>query len=499
LKRLVTTPEAYQLLHEGTLALSEVEANGVRVDKAYVERSLVETEHQINEASKQLKDDPIYTKWRKRYGENTNLFSYEQLSEVMFKVEGYKPKRKKKQEPDDDPDKRESASEASFEGIDLPFLKLWFNTQKIRKANGTYLRGIQREMVCGANGEWFVHPHYHLNTTITHRSSCSDPNWQNNPVRNPMLYELIRRCYIPRSGNHFLELDHGQVEVRVPCFYNFDPVLMDYVSDPKKDMHRDMAMQIFKLKAKQVSKECRHIAKNDFVFPTFYGSYYAQCAPHCWEALEHRSIKIEGTDTLVRDHLASVGITELGECDPDESPVKGTFEYHLKEIEDDFWGRRFKVYAQWKRDWWEQYQRNGGFQMLSGFAVNMPLDRKQVCNSPIQGVAFHLALWALIRINRRLRRYKFQSRVIGEIHDCINLDGPPKERDNVIEICTEIMTRDILKVWPWINVPLVVEPEMCPIDQPWFYKRALVERNGTWVPGDMDKWEKSFGEWSLQS
>ena len=136
--------------------------------------------------------------------------------------------------------------------------------------------------------------------------------------------------------------------------------------------------------------------------------------------------------------------------------------------------------------------------MLTGFWIDMPLDRKQVCNSPIQGSAGHCVVWSLPRINRCLRRYSMRTRVIGEIHDSIQYDGPASERDDVIYLSRKIMTEDLAKAWTWLNVPLVVEPELCPIDQPWYEKKALVEKDGTWVPGDLAKWQSKYGDWKLQ-
>lgn len=487
-----TTPDAMRLLHEGYLALSEVEGHGVRIDKDYLDRTMTEITQRIKANEADLRADPIYRTWQRRYGSRANVGSHEQLGRVIFGELGYKTARKT--ESGD----RDAADEEAFKDVDVPFVKLWFATQKLRKVHGTYLTGIQREMVQHDDGLWYVHPIYNGNTVASYRSSCKDPNFQNNPVRNPEQGEIVRRCYIPRPGHQLVELDYGQIEVRIPCCYHSDPNLMKYVFDPTTDMHRDMAVQIFKLTPKQVSKEARHVAKNEFVFPTFYGSYYAQCAPHIWDTIDRRQLKVEGMNTLLRDHLAAKGITELGDCNPRQDPIKGTFEYHLKEIEDDFWGRRFPVYADWKKDWYAQYQRDGGFKMLTGFAVNIPLDKKQVCNYPVQGVAFHVTLWSLIKINRCLKRYKFKSRVIGEVHDCINQDCHPRERDDVIDLSVRIMTEEI-KAWAqWLNVPLVVEPECCPVDASWFDKMAMVAKNGIWVPSSLEKWEAKFGPWSKQ-
>lgn len=499
--RLVTTPAAYDLLHAGALALADVEAAGVRVDVDYLNAAWADADARIRDCEAELRAAPEYRVWQRRYGERTNLASPEQLAGVVFGDLGYKSRGRTAG------GKRDRADESAFEGIDLPFVKTYFAAQKMRKGRDTYLAGIRRELVQHLDdGCWYVHPSYNLNTVITFRSSCDSPNWQNVPVRNPALAEIIRRCYIPRPGCQLIEIDYGQIEVRIPCCYTFDPVLIDYVCDPDKDMHRDMACEIFRFDPGAVppgywkgdGKPVRHLSKNSFVFPTFYGSYYAQCAPHLWEAVDHRKLKAPDGGSL-RDHLTRVGLAALGACDPKHDPAPGTFEHHLKRIEDDFWGRRFAVYAQWKRDWWAAYKRHGGFQMLTGFAVNGVLDRKQVCNSPIQGVAFHCLLWSLSRLVRWLRKYRMRTVVIGEIHDSLVLDGPPCERDDVIDAATRIMTEEI-KTWAtWLNVPLETEPELCPVGRSWFDKAALKRSAaGLWVPANGAGWEEKYGPWDLQ-
>ena len=490
-RRFIPTAEAYQLLHEGSIALAEVEATGVRVDKAYLERALDDTAREIRELEGSLRSDPIYRTWLRRYGDKANLGSPEQLAGVVFGELGYKSTITTS-------GGRASASASALEAVDLPFVKNYLSAQKLRKARGTYLVGIQREMVQHDDGLWYVHPVYNLNTVASFRSSAQLPNFQNNPIRNPMIGEIVRRCYIPRPGCHIAELDYSQLEVKTSTAYHHDPNLISYCTDSSRDMHRDMAQQIFLLTKSEVAKDVRFAAKSSYVFASFYGSYYIQTAPALWESMERHHLKVAGTDKSIRQHMAEQGITELGECNPKERPVRGTFEYHLKEIENDFWGKRFPTYAKWKEDWWAAYQRNGGCMFLTGFIMTGPHAKNDVINYPNQGSAFHLLLWSLIRIVRRLRRYKMRTRVIGEVHDSINGDTPPRERNDFINMSREIMTQDVKRYAPWMPVPLEVEPELCPIDAPWFEKAALKESEAGWVPADMEKWTKKYGPWEKQ-
>ncbi len=487
------SPEAVQLFLEGSLALSEVEAQGVRVDKAYLDSALDSTARQIKETEDKIRADPDFKTWRKLYGEKTNIGAPEQLAGLVFGALGHSSKVLTKSK------KRASASKKALEGVDRKIVKLYFDAQRLRKGRDTFLVGIQRELVRHAPNVWKVHPSFHLNTAISYRSSCSSPNLQNQPVRNQVLADMIRKCFIPEDGDQILEVDLGQIEVRVPPAYSFDPNLIAYCCDPTKDMHADMGCQIFKLESHQLDKAARHVAKNMCVFPMFYGSYYAQMAPDIWDAIDRRELKLKGSDLTIREWLRDSGITELGECDPDERPVKGTFEYHLKEIEDDFWGNRFAVHAQWKRKWIEDYHKNGGCRSLTGFITTGPHKRNDITSYCIQGDAFHLLLWSMIRINNRLRRYKFKTRVIFEVHDSLNFNCKSKERDDVIDLCMKVMTQDIKEYAPWLNVPIVAEAELCPIDRSWFDKASLKrDSSGLWIPADMDGWAKKYGDWSLQ-
>ncbi len=491
MKRWTPTPEANQLLLEGSLALSEVEANGIRVDRGYLESAIADVTLRIRECEASIRADPDYAKWRRRYGDKTNTASPQQLAGVVFGELGLTAKKKTAKGT------RDAADEASFEGVDLPIVRHYFAAQKLRKGRDTYLEGIRRELVRHADGNWYVHPFFHLNTVETFRSSASDPNIQNQPARNPVLSEMVRRCYIPRPGHQLLELDYGQIEVRVPCAYTFDPVLIDYVCDPTKDMHRDMAAQVLMLEPRQVSKEARNLVKNQMVFPLFYGSFYCQIAPAVWDGMELRKLRVEGSDppVSVRDHLASKGIHSLGECDPKGEPARGTFEHHVKAIQEDFWGRRFRKYAEWKEDWVRAYHRDGGCRFLTGFVMKGPHKRNDITNYCIQGSAFHLDLWSIVRINRRLKRLKMRSRMVAEIHDSNVFDAHPRERDDLIYMARKVMTEDIREWARWLNVPLLVEPEACPVDASWFDKAALKEEGGRWVPADGKKWESKYGTW----
>lgn len=487
MRKFLPTPDAVQLLMEGAAALSQVSANGVRIDKDYLDGALTSTAEQIKQYEDALRSDADYHLWRRRFGTEVNFKVNRQLATVIFGDLGFKRKEKLS-------DAKDTDDEGEFEGIEHPLVKNFFSRAKIENARSTFLLGIQREIVRHDDGNYYVHPHYHLNTVATFRSSASSPNFQNVPIRNPIMGEIIRRTYISRRGQQIIETDQGQQEARVPECYSHDPELLAYWLDPSKDMHYDQAEELFLLKRPQITKPLRQISKNAFVFATLYGDYYRKTAAMMWEDLVLQKITIKDSPKMIIEHLAENGITERGDCHPKRKPRPGTFEHHVQQVEGRFWDK-FAVHAEWKESWFRDYQRNGGCMFLSGFPMIGPHSKNDITNYCIQGFSFHINLWALIQINRKLRKHKFRTCVIGEIHDCIDFDGPPSERDDVIELAIKSMTVDVRKHWPCITVPLVVEPEACPVDGNWFDKHALTQRNGTWVPSDLAKWNQKFGAW----
>lgn len=460
-----TTRDAMKLMMEGSLALAEVERAGIKIDVPYLENTVTTITSRIKGLTEAIRTDPVYETWRREYGQKTNLASREQLSHVLFDVLGHESKGQTEK------GSRHKTDRASLEHIDLPFVKKLTTIEKLKDIKNKPLAAIQREIVDG-----FIHPVFNLNLAVTYRSSCERPNSQNFPKRDEEAAEMVRRCLIARKGFHPVSLDFKAVEVMVGYCYHRDPVMYKYLTDSTTDMHRDMAAQCYMVDQDQVTSKARYCAKNLFVFPQFYGDYYIACAKNLWEAIgKHKLETVDGVP--LKKHLKSKGITKLGECNPQQRPEDGTFEKHLKEVEYDFWKRRFSVYDQWKRDWWEQYQTKGGFRTLTGFYVRWGktgvLSKNEAINNPVQGSAFHCDLWTLIQLQKKLKKYKMKSVITAEIHDSIDADVHPTELDTFMSMAREIVEVDLPKAWPWIIVPLKIEAEVAPVGGSWWDKKPV--------------------------
>lgn len=451
--------DAYQLFHEGILALSNVEANGIRIDVDYLNRKIASTDKKINRLQERLRKDKIYTTWRKEFGAKSKLGSGEQLSHVVFNVLKYPCKKYTSQG-------KPASDEENLQDVDLQFVRDWRTVERLKKANSTFLRGIQKEV----EPDGLLHPVFNLHIPISYRGSSDSPNFQNFPKRNEEIAKLVRRAFIPRDNHVLVEIDFTGIEVSIAACYNHDPVLIEYVSDKTKDMHRDMAAQLYKLKLDQVNKPIRNTAKNSFVFPEFYGSWWFDCGTNLWEDIPRYNLTTNSGVPLLK-HLEKKGFEELGDRGRNEKPRAGSFLSHVKKVEEDFWKRRFAVYDKWKWDVWNQYQEKGYFDSLTGFRYEGYFDRKQVINYRIQGSAFHCLLNVLIQLNKWLEENRMRSMIVGQIHDSIVADVHVDELEDYVIKARWLMTRVLPKVWPWIIVPLSVEVEVS--EKNWFEKEKV--------------------------
>lgn len=472
------TDSAYKLLHDGSIAFAQVESNGMKVDTAYLTQTIKETKEKIKRLQNKIKEDEVFEAWRKTYGVKTNLGSRQQLGVVLFDILKYPNPSYTSNEED-----RYSTDADALEKVDCPFIKKYLKIEKLKKAEGTFLSGILKDTI-----DEFCHPFFDLVTTETYRSSSYKPDFQNFPMRDPEVSKLVRSAFIPRSSNrHIVEVDYGKIEVHGAYWYHKDPVMYEYICNPKKDMHRDMARQCYMLSARELKNpvdkkdekriyNIRYCGKNMFVFPEFYGSWYGTRAMNLWDAIDKLKLHLRD-GTSLKEHLKQQGIKRLGLCNWGEEPKPNTFENHLKEVENDFWNVRFKVYTQWKNDWYDKYQEKGYFDTLTEFRIEGIYRKNQVINYPVQGVAFHCLLWSLIKIQRLLNKYKMKSLIVGQIHDSIVADVLDKELKNYLEIVFKVMTIDIKKHWDFILTPLEVEAEVAPAGRNWFEKEKYKLNN----------------------
>lgn len=442
--------DAYKLMHDGALALAEVEMNGIRVDVPYLEAQIEKTSEEITSAEKVLWKSKESRIWKSAYGSKLNFNSNTQLANVLFKRMKYKTLKATRKG-------NAAVDDEVLQQIQTPFTTALLQKRKLQKVRDTYLKGLLKEQIDG-----FLHPSFNLHLIPTYRSSSDGPNFQAIPVRDLIYGPMIRRAIIPHHPEDIIgEVDIIGAEVRVSCCYNKDPRLISYIQDPTTDMHRDTICKIYMLSPAQVDKKIRYYGKNGFVFPEFYGSYYALLAPNLWKA--SAELILEKEKITVRQWLISKGIRNLEQ-----------FTTHLEKVEDWFWNKQFLDYTQWKLDWRKQYLKTGYFDTLTGFRCQGPMSRNECLNYPVQGSAFHCLLWSLIQLQRWLVANEMKTQIIGQIHDSIVFNFAADEVSTVLKKAKKIMCEDIRKHWDWIIVPMDIEAELSPVGGTWAEKKKVV-------------------------
>ena len=454
-----TTWEAYQLLHDGALALQRAEEQGMRIDVEYCKRKMNVLDRKIERITTKIEPDKLIKLWRKIYGSKFNVNSNAQLANILYSKMHIEPLKRTETG-------QGSTDDETLTALNIPTLNNILQIRKLRKVRDTYLGAFIREQVDG-----ILHPFFNLNTVVTFRSSSSNINFQNVPKRDEEAMQLVRSAILPRPGHQLVELDYGTLEVLISATYHHDKNLI--YDATQGDMHSDMAVEIFLLDAmdKRVPelKHLRDATKNGFVFPQFYGDYYKNNAIYLakkWGNLPigrwkpEMGVPMPKGSTLGR-HLIERGITSYEK-----------FETHLQKIEKYFWKVRYKKYGKWREDWVDEYREKGYFDMHTGFRCKGVMSRNDVINYPVQGAAFHCLLWSFIQLDKRMREESWDTRLIGQIHDAIVMDVPPKELEYVIKTAQQVMCQEIRDYWEWITVPLTIEADVCDIDAPWSEKHG---------------------------
>ena len=440
-----TRKDAYQLLHEGMIALAKVEQVGMRIDIDLMDKTIEETKEKISQNEDFLKGSTEWSIWKKCYGKKANLDSRSQLGNVLFDQLGYKATSVTKTgRPQVDID--------ALSKIDSEFVKKYLTIAKLKKLLSTYLIGIRREVCDG-----YLHPSFNLHMVRTYRSSASAPNFQNIPIRDKEVGKLIRSCFIPRKDHVLVEIDYGALVFRICACFHLDKTMIEYACNPELDIHRDMAAECYCLNKNQVTKQTRFHAKNCFVFPTLYNSYYVNTSRSLWAAIDESDLKtVDGMP--LKKHLRGKGIT------------RDNYEEHIKGVERKF-NKRFTTWSKNKEIWWNKYQETGWFDLMTGFRIAGVFSRNQIANVPIQGPAFHCLLWSLIRMVKWLGKKKMRSCIIGQIHDSIVADVHKDELDDYLAKAKLVMTEDVREYWPWIVTTLEIEAETSETN--WYEKKPI--------------------------
>ena len=127
--------------------------------------------------------------------------------------------------------------------------------RELQKLLGTYIDKIP-ELV-GTDGR--LHAEFLAAGTTTGRMASKDPNLQNIPIRTD-YGRRIRNAFAAEKGNSILAIDYSQIELRIAAGLSGDEKLVQVFRDGR-DVHTEVASQVFNVPPEQVDREMRRRAK----------------------------------------------------------------------------------------------------------------------------------------------------------------------------------------------------------------------------------------------
>ncbi|MDO8510491.1 MAG: DNA polymerase, partial [bacterium] len=223
--------------------IEKMEERGIKVDTLYLTELSKEYHRELDRLEKEICE---YA------GETFNLNSPRQLGVILFEKLGLKLKNHKKTTTG-----VKSTRESELEKMQElhPIIPAILHHREFQKLLSTYIDNMPHML--GADGR--LHTTFQQTGTTTGRLSSINPNLQNIPIKSE-LGRKIRRAFVAAKGMKFVALDYSQIELRVAAFLSKDEKLLQIFREGR-DVHTEVAAQVFKVSADKVTSEMRRRAK----------------------------------------------------------------------------------------------------------------------------------------------------------------------------------------------------------------------------------------------
>lgn len=393
------------------LVLARMEAVGFAVDAEGIRDYGNLIEQKLNEMQQQVYDTVGY---------EFNINSPKQLGEALFDKLGLSHGKKTKT--------GWSTGAETLEKLryEHPAVELVLGYRTLSKLNSTYCDGLLK--VIAPDGR--IHSSFNQTETRTGRISSTEPNLQNIPVRTDLGREL-RRYFIARPGWVLVDADYSQIELRVLAHVANDQNMIQAFLD-NDDIHRRTAAQVFHMPEELVTPLMRSRAK-----AVNFGIVYGIGA---FSLSKQIKVSVGEAKRYITDYLTHFsGVAAYMERVVEEAKEKGY-------VETLFGRRRY-------------------LPELTSSNFNLRAFGERVArNMPIQGTAADIIKIAMIRVERRLRKEKMQTRLILQVHDELIVEAPQDEALAAATLLTEEMEQAVS-----LSVPMVAEAK---IGETWYEAKA---------------------------
>ncbi|MEH2084570.1 MAG: DNA polymerase I [Nostoc sp.] len=399
--------------------LAQMEYTGVRINSAYLQEL---SQHLETELAR-LKEEATEIA-----GENFNLGSPKQLSQIIFEKLGLSTRHSRKIQTGYSTDA--ATLERLQEDDNTGFVKAIVEYRTLSKLKSTYVDALPALVRPDTQR---VHTDFNQAATSTGRLSSSNPNLQNIPIRTAFSRQ-IRKAFLPEPGWLMVAADYSQIELRILAHLSQEPILVQAYQQ-NEDVHTVTARLVFE--KENITSEERGIAKT-INFGVIYGMGSLRFS---------RSTGIDKT-------IANEFIKRFNERYP---KVFAYLERVKKEaialgyVETIFGRRRYFNFT------------NNSLRKLKGSnPEDIELSKlknlgafdagllRSAANAPIQGSNADIIKIAMVRLHEILKKY--QAHLLLQVHDELVFEIPPHEWEEL-----QLQIKSVMENAVQLSVPLLVE------------------------------------------
>ena len=323
-----------------------------------------------------------------------NPNSPKQLGEMLFVTMGL-PHGKKTQ-------RGWSTDAETLESLrDYPLVEDILQYRAYQKLNSTYVEGLLK--VIGEDGR--IHTTFNQTEARTGRLSSDNPNLQNIPIRTELGSQL-RAYFIAKPGCVLVDADYSQIELRILAHVTGDEH-MQQAFRSGQDIHRSTAARIYGIPQGEVTPRVRSGAK-----AINFGIMYGKGA---YSLSKDIGVTVKEADAFLKNYLAA---------------FPSVSSYMDKTIAD----ARANGYVS------TLFGRRRALPELNSNSHNIRASGERMArNTPIQGTAADVIKLAMVRVWKRLRDEKMESRLILTVHDELIVEAPEAEAEKAAQILREEM------------------------------------------------------------
>ena len=366
--------------------LADMTRTGVLVDRAGIE--------QFGEKLRQELAQVLDRIHMETGSDSFNPNSPKQLGEMLFDTMGL-PHGKKTQ-------RGWSTDAETLESLrDYPLVEDVLEYRAYQKLNSTYVEGLLK--VIGEDGR--IHSTFNQTEARTGRLSSDNPNLQNIPIRTELGSQL-RAYFIAKPGCVLVDADYSQIELRILAHITGDEHMQQAFLNGE-DIHRSTAAKIYGIPQSEVTPRLRSSAK-----AINFGIMYGKGA---YSLSKDIGVTVKEADAFLKNYL-------------DAFPkVSG---YMDKTIAD----AKERGYVS------TLFGRRRALPELASSNFNVRSSGERMArNTPIQGTAADVIKLAMVRVWKRLRAEKLDSRLILTVHDELIVEAPEAEAEYAARILRKEM------------------------------------------------------------